>query len=163
MNMKELQVKILLGESRKGEKGYFTVDIGGEADYKADLNEPLTIFSEETVDGIGAFHLIEHLRPTMVEDAIKSWVNTLKKGGLLIIECPDFDSVIEWYLKDKSLLAKQWIFGNDSRVGQNHLWGFNKQDLKNIFDKLPVRYSFAEPQDYHKAEGPCLRIEAIKL
>ena len=157
-------MQLLLGEQRSGENGYTTVDLGGDADYIFDLNNPLTLFDENSVDSIGAYHLIEHLRPTRVRGAVASWIRCLKPGGSLIIECPDFNAVLEWYLREHTLLSKQWIFGDDSREGQNHQWGFGKNELMDVVVTTPYRVDayFAEPQDYHKAQGPCLRIEAIK-
>lgn len=162
--MEAKPLKLMLGEPRKGERGYTTIDIGHEADVHFDLNNPLTdIYPENSVDLIGAYHLIEHLKPTQIRKIIKSWVDALKSGGIMNIECPDFDGCIEWYRKDKSLLSKQWIFGDDSREGQHHFWGFNVEELDDIVKDLPVRYAFADPQDYHKEQGPCLRIEIIKV
>lgn len=156
-------LKLLLGEPRKGERGYTTIDIGDEADVKFDLNNPLSdIYPENSVDSIGAFHLIEHLKPTRIRKLIASWAKVLKPGGILNVECPDFDGCVQWYLKDKSLLSKQWIFGDDSREGQHHFWGFSAEELEDIFKELPVIYQLAEPQDYHKNQGPCLRIECVK-
>lgn len=166
-------MKLLLGEQRGGEKGYTTVDLGGDADYIFDLNNPLTLFEENSIESIGAFHLIEHLRPTRVRAAVASWIRCLKPGGKLIIECPDFDAVLDWYLRERTLLSKQWIFGNDSREGQSHRWGFDKNELMDVVMSAPylvdvytnpyrVDAYFAEPQDYHKAQGPCLRVEVVK-
>src|SRR5574343_1110893 len=157
-------LKLMLGEPRQGERVYTTIDIGYEADVHFDLNNPLSnICPLNHVESIGAFHLIEHLKPTKIREVIKSWVDVLKPGGILNIECPDFDECVRWYLRDKSLLSKQWIFGDDSREGQHHFWGFNKEELEDILKDLPVRYAFADPQDYHKDQGPCIRIEIIKV
>lgn len=153
--------KILLGEPVK-RPGYFTLDIAGSPDRNFDLNEPLD-YDYNTIEEIGTYHLIEHLHPSRVKYLVTSWVNCLKPGGKLIIETPDFDGLILWYLKEQSTLSMKWIFGDDSRRGQNHLWGYNEKRLLDLFENLPVDAEFASPQDYHAQEGPCLRIEVTKL
>lgn len=157
--------KLLLGEPRKGVKeGYLTIDFFGEPDILFDLSKPLTeVIEPGSVDLIGSFHMLEHLHPTVVPEVVKSWVECLKPGGALVIETPNFDAVVRWYMNAGELKAKQWIFGDDSRLGQNHLWGYNAEELLDLFKDLPVSAYLAEPQDYHKQEGPCLRIEVIKL
>ena len=154
--------KLLLGHPLKLQ-GFFTLDYVGSPDRNFDLNEPLD-YQYNSIETIESHHVIEHLHPGRVKFLVTSWVNCLKPGGTLIIETPDFDQLITWYIRDpdnKKVL--QWIFGDDSRKGQNHLWGYNEKRLMDLFENLPVNAEFAPPQDYHSAEGPCLRIEVTKI
>lgn len=154
--------KILLGHPMKLD-GYTTLDFVGSPDRNFDLNEPLD-YEYNSLDEIAAYHVIEHLRPGRVKFLVESWVNCLKPGGKIIIETPDFDGLIAWYIKEPdNRKALQWIFGDDSRKGQNHFWGYNKDRLLSLFEDLPVDAEFTEPQDYHAEEGPCLRIEVTKV
>lgn len=154
--------KILLGEPVK-KAGFFTLDIAGSPDRNFDLNEPLD-YDYNSIEWIGTFHLIEHLHPSRVKYLVTSWVNCLKPGGKLIIETPDFDQLITWYIREpENRKVLQWIFGDDSRRGQNHLWGFNEKRLLDLFENLPVDAEFAPPEDYHANEGPCLRLEVTKI
>lgn len=154
--------KLLLGHPMHKD-GYTTLDAFGSPDRNFDLNEPLD-YEPNSLEEIGAFHVIEHLHPGRVRFVVSSWVECLKPGGKIIIETPDFDGLIAWYVKEpENRTVLEWIFGDDSRRGQNHFWGYNKDRLMALFDGLPVDAEFAEPEDYHAKEGPCLRLEVTKL
>lgn len=158
---------LLLGQYTKTE-GAVTIDITGEPDIKFDLNHPLTktILAQNNfvgdVERIEAYHVFEHLKPETIFEAAKSWIELLKSGGTLVIELPDFDRVLGWYLMTQDDEALQWIFGEGSREGQHHYWGWNKERLYHFFKDLPVKVFFAEPMDAHKKIGPCLRLEIVK-
>ena len=161
--------KLLLGHPQHM-RGSFTLDISGDPDRVFNLEEPLD-YPTGTIDEIAAYHVIEHLNHLKVPIAVASWVRCLKKGGKLIIECPDFDAVIGKYEeavfdhkdKGKETLWLEWIFGDDTRPGQQHRWGYNIERLLGLFEGLPVDAEAFTPMDYHQNEGPCLRIEATKL
>lgn len=160
-------MNITLGQSTKI-PNTVTIDIFGEPDIKFDLNHPLTKgflaqngFTGE-IERIEAYHLFEHLRPETIFEVAKSWVELLKPGGTLVIELPDFDRVLGWYLMTQDDEALTWIFGEGSREGQHHYWGWNKERLYHFFKDLPVKAYFAEPKDSHSKIGPCLRMELVK-
>ena len=147
-------------------EGYINIDnytANLKIDRVFDCNEPLD-YPDESVEEILAIHLLEHLRPKGIDRVVKSWYRVLKKGGKLIIELPDFDSELKQALEnqtDSGIL--KWIFGNQERPGQDHLWGWNKIRLLNLLrDAGFNRIDFTEPQDYRKEQEPCLRVKAIK-
>lgn len=156
-------MKYLLGEpSNPNTPGVESFDIAGTPTHIANLNEPLAV-APESADEIGAFHLIEHLFPITIGKVLESWVRALKPGGILVIETPDLDRCIGWYLMSGDDMALKWIFGEQSREGQNHFWGWNKERLYALFENLPVKVRFAQPQSYQAEQGPVIRLEATKL
>jgi SAM-dependent methyltransferase len=56
------------------------------ADITADVEKPLP-FDDESVDCIIARHILEHCLDTV--KTLKQWNQVLKKGGRMIISCPD--------------------------------------------------------------------------
>lgn len=151
--------RLLLGHPEKKDD-FKTIDIYGTPDIVQDLNTPLTITG---VDEIQGYHVLEHLHYATILDVVKSWHNALVPGGMLILELPDFDRVIGWYLMGESEEALKWIFGEGSRVGQTHYWGWNKERLYHLLKDAGFEtINFAPPQDYHIELGPCLRVEAKK-
>jgi len=54
---------------------------------------------DETVDKILLVHVVEHFVRWETINMLKHWHYKLKKGGELIVEMPDLNKCIEWYLK----------------------------------------------------------------
>lgn len=111
---------------------------------------------------IETYHAVEHLPRHDLDKALKEWYRILKTGGKLVIECPDFDEIVKNYIKgDEKQL--DGIFGLQRFDGDYHFFGYNMKRLSNTL----ARCGFAEiqerpPQDYHKDEWPCLRVECLK-
>lgn len=66
------------------------------------LNLPYEI---ETVDEIYAGHLLEHLTWDEGQNALRHWLNLLKKGGIIRITVPDFDVLARKYLSSPTAEA----------------------------------------------------------
>ena len=135
----------------------------GDVDRIFDLNQPLD-YPDNSVELIQAYHLFEHLKFVNTEVIVKSWFRVLQPDGKLIMEMPDFDEVVKWYIEnpnDNSVIAS--IYGSQEHVGQFHHWGWNKTRLKALLEGLGFKQvTFPDPQDYHAQLEPCLRVEAIK-
>ena len=89
------------------------------------------------VDEILAVHLIEHLPrpfsiPPNVQDALRLWHEFLRPGGLLVLECPDFESVVTEYAETHNGRLKSVIFGMHRHAGDVHQWGYGPDDLSKL-------------------------------
>jgi len=157
-------MKLNLGSGSKPKQGYVNLDLfrhpGTDRTY--DISMPLD-YQDDSIDLIEGMHIFEHIPIRKVGFVVESWFRVLKKGNKLILEMPDFDKVIKWYQKSESPLSIMWIFGNQTDAGQFHYWGWNKKRLKKLLKEVGFsKIKFPKPKDYHKDEGPCLRVEATK-
>lgn len=75
-------------------KGWINIDLYSMADEQKDVTI-LPGYKNDTVDEIYTSHMVEHLSPQGFKKGLKRWYGILKKGGILIIRCPD----IRVYLK----------------------------------------------------------------
>jgi predicted SAM-dependent methyltransferase len=153
-------MKLLLGEPQKKE-GYTTVDIFGSPDLVHDLDKPLSFLDDESVDVIEGYHLLEHLKRPDIP--VKDWYRVLRPGGKVIMETPDALECMKKIIAGENVeLMKKYLWGNQDRVGQYHYWGWDKEELTQVFDEAGFSVGFYDPQDYHADEAPCLRMEATK-
>jgi len=161
---KTVEIKLNLGSGNKPKSGYVNVDhiMKRGVNRKYDISKPLD-YDDNSIDLIEGMHIFEHIPRRKVYSVAKSWHRVLKKGKYLILEMPDFDEVIKWYQKKETSLSLMWIFGNQLHHGQFHYWGWNEKRLFKLLNRIGfVEINFPEPQDYHKVQGPCLRVEAKK-
>jgi len=117
-------------------------------------------YRRNSVARIETFHLIEHLPRAGLEGVLRHWLTLLRPGGVLVIECPDFDRAIQDYAVGNDERLGN-IFGLQRFPGDFHLWGWNPHRLRALL--LQVGFAHVEeqpPQDYHTETEPCLRLEA---
>ena len=82
-------MKLHLGCGNTLMKGGINIDLySGKSDEKKDVII-LPGYKNDTVDEIYTSHMIEHISPQGFRKALKRWYGILKKGGILIIRCPD--------------------------------------------------------------------------
>ena len=72
---------------------------GAEYDIKMDIRN-LDVL-DDTVDRILLVHTVEHFVRWEMVDMLTHYYEKLKTGGELIVEMPDLDKCIEWYLMGK--------------------------------------------------------------
>ena len=105
----------------------------------------------------------EILERTAVEaHASPEWrkIIEMEPGGKLTIECPDFDAVVREYLTNEKRIDN--IFGLQRFKGDTHLFGYNFTRLKELLEASGfTSIQRKEPQDYHKEQEPCMRVECI--
>lgn len=160
-------MKLHLGCGSIKLEGYVNIDMveekPGIVDRVFDLSKPLD-YPDNSVEEIQAYHLFEHLPFSCIEAVIKSWHRVMKPGAKIMMEMPDFDESVKWYMEnpnDNTALAS--IYGSQQHPGQFHHWGWNKTRLKFLLEGVGFKdVVFPEPQDYHSNLEPCLRVEAIK-
>lgn len=57
---------------------------------------------DNSVDKILLVHVLEHFVRWETKKMVQQFQKKIKPGGLLIVEMPDLDKCIEWYLKGKN-------------------------------------------------------------
>lgn len=157
-------LKLHLGCGNRHFKGYVNIDLRKTraTDLVCDIRK--LPYPDNSVDLIETYHVIEHLPRHYLPKALKEWRRVLINGGSLIIECPDFDKIVERYLNgDEKQL--DGIFGLQRFDGDYHIFGYNLKRLKMLLQDCGFTdIKNREPQDYHaKVEGwPCIRVEGTK-
>lgn len=141
-------IKINLGSGVYLLPGFTNVDmyekteVHGKAKYvKADVrNLPM---KTGTVDYALASQVLEHLPMKDVEGAIKEWVRILKKGGRLVITCPDFNQQCEEWLETPFSIGghkylAEGIWGNQLSEGEYHRAPITPQLLQHYLKGIGV-------------------------
>jgi len=84
-------MKIDLGGGLRSRRGYVNFDIieAPTVDVRCDLRNGIPC-KDESVEGIITLEFLEHLTKSEAELLLKECYRVLKKGGELIISCPDF-------------------------------------------------------------------------
>lgn len=80
--------------------GFINIDIRqtSATDRVTDITN-LAEFSDNSVDMIYSSHCLEHFSFRIVPDILREWNRVLKKGGELVVRVPDFDILVNAYLK----------------------------------------------------------------
>jgi predicted SAM-dependent methyltransferase len=119
-------------------------------------------FGDNIAARIETYHVIEHLDRHEAVRAVREWHRVLASGGVLVIECPDFDAACREYV-DGHVDRIDNIFGLQRFEGDSHCFGYNFERLRRLLAECGFR-SIAQqpPTDYHKEQEPCLRVEAVK-
>jgi predicted SAM-dependent methyltransferase len=119
-------------------------------------------FDDDTADRIETYHVIEHLGRHEAVAALSKWYRILKPGGVLVIECPDFDAACREYLEGRRERIDN-IFGLQRFEGDSHKFGYNFNRLHRLLTECGFQSIVQKPPtDYHKEQEPCLRVEAVK-
>jgi len=84
--------------------GFIHIDIRKlpHVDYVASADK-LDMFDDNSVDLIYTCHVLEHFGRQQIEHVLKEWHRVLKVGGILRLAVPDFEKLVEVYLKTKDL------------------------------------------------------------
>ncbi len=84
--------------------GFIHVDIRKlpHVDYVTSADK-LNMFENNSVDLIYSCHILEHFRRYQIENVLEEWRRVLKTGGILRIAVPDFEKLVEVYLKTGDL------------------------------------------------------------
>ena len=182
-------VKLNLGCGDRKMYGFVNVDL--REDLNPDVICDVTKIHEKfkDVDLIYACHVLEHFPKkasshfqTTWSEALTSWYDSLKEGGVLRIAIPDFRAACEQYLIDGSLENIYCLLYGGQKYDFDfhfHCWDFQeiKKDLLDIGFKTVDRYDWRKTEhsfidDYSQAYLPhmdktngklmSLNVEAIK-
>jgi len=165
-------LKLNLGCGVKRLEGYINVDL--DLSVNPDIISSavdLKIFNECSIEEIFASHLIEHLSYSEFDTAIHEWYRVLKHGGIIILECPDFEALCKEFLKVSE--EEKWVsyrktwnslikhfYGKQTTPYHFHKNGFTRNRLKSILASVGFRdVEFLEP-DYKYC--PCIKVKAVK-
>jgi ubiquinone/menaquinone biosynthesis C-methylase UbiE len=147
-------MKLNLCSGGKPFPDFTNVDFCEPADVVHDLTKPLP-FEDDSAEKIVCIHGIEHFYRYDVDGIVKDWVRVLKPGGVLIIECPCLDKVLEIF--DHHIRAKtnidmrmtMWALYGDPRYnepGMVHRWCYSKWEMRAMLENFGLEVVETEPK-----------------
>lgn len=101
---KNKKIWLHLGCGKRKILGFINVDLAkyGHIRYRRPV-EDLSVFKSNSVDLIYASHIFEYFGRIEAVKVLKEWKRVLKKGGVLRLAVPDFESLVKVYKKYKKL------------------------------------------------------------
>ena len=142
------QIKLELGPGDKPKEGYIHLDIRKlpHIEIIGDCAK-LDMCEDESIDEIYTCHLIEHLSWRKIPEIIQEWYRVLKKGGKIIINCPNLKLFctlwVNGFFVDAQALRS--IYGDQDYEENYHKAGFSigtlgyllaKAGFKDIHDSM---------------------------
>ena len=176
-------IKIHLGCGEKILDGFINIDIvKKKPQVIIDDVSTLKTIEQDSVDLIYACHVLEHFSRTEILNILETWNSKMKKGGIIRISVPDFDSIFLHYKKNKNLDSLiGLLYGGQRNEYDYHKVVFNFDTLSELLKKAGFsnvkRYEWRETEhshidDYSQAYLPhlekdigllmSLNIEAVK-
>lgn len=85
-------------------------------------------YENNSVDSIWSSHTLEHIDKFHIVSTLKEWYRILKPNGIITIRVPDLAWCCQWWLNHQTTgWDMDIIFGNQSREGEFHKTGFNRE------------------------------------
>ena len=134
-------MKLHLGCGKRYLEGFLHIDIADfdHIDYKSSVDR-LPMIDDNSVDLIYASHVIEYFDPIEVVEVLKDWKRVLKTDGILRLAVPNFQALIEIYIKTKDIkkilgpLYGMWETEDNKFIF--HKTTYDEVSLKNILEDI---------------------------
>jgi predicted SAM-dependent methyltransferase len=112
-------MKLHLGCGKKYIPGFKHVDLQDlqHIDFKTSVDN-LNFTKDGSIDLIYASHVLEHFGRNEYFNVLKEWYRVLKKGGVLRIAVPDFESVIKYYKQDDNIELLLGLLVGGQKIGE---------------------------------------------
>lgn len=138
MSSANKKIQLHLGCGEKYIPGFIHIDTRkfSHVDYVTSADK-LDMFEDNSVDLIYACHLLEHFKRNQIEDILKEWYRVLKPEGILRLATPDFEKLVEVYLKYKDLkLILGPLVGRQDYPENTHYIIFDFTTLSEVLKKV---------------------------
>lgn len=153
-------IKLHLGCGIQKWSGWINIDqYDGGGINKPDITGSivdLPQFEDGSVDEIMLIHVFEHLYTWETMPALKEWYRVLKKGGILTIEVPCLNKILEQFKKGTKdpYLTFYGLFGEQSgeEPEMTHKWCYSEKQLGHLFQKAGFENVQLLPPVYHRLE-----------
>lgn len=98
------ETKLHLGCWKRYLPGFVHIDLCDmpHIDFKTSVDD-LSMFGDEAVDLIYASHVLGYFDRIEANKALKEWHRVLKLGGVLRLAVPDFEALVEIYMRTNDL------------------------------------------------------------
>ena len=166
-------IKFNMGCGRDRIDGYLGVDMHSDtADIKQDIMK--LDLPEQCADEIFASHVIEHIPQHRAPKVLEKWLNTLKDGGMLVLETPDLAGLCKDYLEQDGAdqhMTAMCIYGahvdritpetQEKGALSPHLWGYTPKSLTDLCIAVGFKNTKILPVT-GQHPGKNFRLEAVK-
>ncbi|MBI5049143.1 MAG: methyltransferase domain-containing protein [Deltaproteobacteria bacterium] len=145
-------MKLHLGCGNRRIDGFIHIDLMDYEyiDYKSSADK-LGFIKDGTVDLIYASHLLEHFGRNEIEKVLTEWHRVLKRGGILRLAVPNFEAIVNVYMKNKNLEELLGLLiGGQKNEYDFHKMIFDERLLKRSL--LKAGFSKAYRYDWRKTE-----------
>lgn len=171
--------KLHIGCGLKKLNGYINIDIVPleGCDVVMDATNNLHIIPSDIAAEIRMENVFEHFYRDQQPKALKGYHRILKKGGKLIIKgLPNFDAIIQAYLKkEKGVIGEEFDLFNVYRlthgepeqgnsVNQLHKDIFTKRSIRDLLENAGFQIESIEDEKFVQEKNPlCISVTAVKL
>jgi len=132
------EIKLHIGCGEKYIPGFIHIDARKfpHIDYVTSADK-LDMFKDNSVDLIYVSCVLEHFKRNQIENVLKEWHRVLKPRGILRLSVPDFENLIEVYLKTKDLkLILGPLVGRQDYPENTHYVIFDYKTLSESLKKV---------------------------
>lgn len=151
--------RLNIGAGRRHHKNYTTIDI--EPSNKADIIGDFRTMQFDNVQEILAEHLLEHFGRDEGEAILDLWNSWLVKGGVLIVETPDFEYICKNFDKDKYWMTRH-AYGSQEADWAYHRDGWFETKFRVLLPKHGFEIKEITRNVTRKIL-PNIRVRAIKI
>lgn len=146
--------KLHLGCGKRYLEGYIHLDLANHEhiDHHHDI-KTLPMFDDNSIDLIYASHTLEYFDRVEVLTVLKEWRRVIKRGGVLRLAVPDFESMSNVYIRSNNLdliigpMYGRWqVPGGDQVFYHRTVYDF--ASLKNVLES--ARFSDIKRWDWRK-------------
>lgn len=147
-------MKLHLGCGNRYIEGFIHVDLQklDHIDFVSPVDK-LDFIEDNSVEIVYSSHVLEHFSRHEYKAVLKEWYRVLKPGGVLRVAVPNFDAVVQYYLKkddDMELILGQLVGGQKTGEYDYHKMVFSKKSLTKAL--LDSGFSEVENYDWRKTE-----------
>ena len=144
---------------------------GCRLDLKMDIRQ-LDV-ADDSVDRILLVHVIEHFVRWETLRLLRTFFCKLRNGGTLVMEHPDLDGCIDWYLSNKKSIRTPLgelnmgftqFYGNqwDKLDYETHRYVWTKGEMKHILEEIGFEILLLDNDAIFHESGRDMRVVARK-
>ena len=131
-------MKLHLGCGDKHIDGYINIDCRylPQVDEIQDVSI-LRKYKNESIEVIYASHVLEHFSRWDYMSVLNRWYDLLKPNGILRIAVPDFEAIVNHYIKNKDLrVISGLLYGGQDYENNFHHWVWDFETLKKELEQI---------------------------
>ena len=122
-------------------EGFCNIDMNPdlEPDKVIDIRYSALPFDSSSINEVLFMHAIEHIEKRFHKDILYEINRVLKTGGKLVLAYPEFQKVIENWIKDYKGKRDFWeacVYGRQMHKGDYHVCAIDTEEFKEILFQL---------------------------
>lgn len=155
-------MKLHVGAGDKYWPGFVNIDAVGQQDIVWDIRD--LRLGPNIASEIHAIHCLEHINRMQADDTIKIWRNALMSNGVLYIELPCLDKILDMMVagEKNQVLTLFGLYGDPRHEDplMSHKWCWSKKEITEFLSNHGFSVSIEEPLFHIPARD--MRVVAVK-